>query len=173
MATEHSVPPIEEIVQRVHKYDLAVRLIVGTSVVIGTTGSLALRWYAQLGLGHAIIIALLLTLVATQIPLLVPWVRHRAPITLSRSIHPFFGAALAALIVALFFSRNMASAVRPDRPVLRGRKGYRGCPDRLVYKAPKGCQLKRCPIRKSTLSHSGLPYLNRKFHNHPRHQHPI
>jgi hypothetical protein len=128
MDAQHTESAESGVVHQAHTLDFIAKVIIGVAVVLATYGSLVLNATQNLGPTATIIIAALLTLVITQLPIMIPWGRRY--FVLWRSRYPWMSTVIAVVLVSFVLfndhflvSREMIGPVGPAGP-----QGDRGIP---------------------------------------------
>jgi hypothetical protein len=116
------------IVGRAHTITFAIQAVIAAAVIVGYIGSLVAHAYGDLSFGFTVLLAAILALVVTQLPVAVPWGRRY--FLMWRSQYPWISTALAFLIVALVLVHDnlhgATSGTGPAGP--KGEQGIQGPP---------------------------------------------
>jgi hypothetical protein len=109
--------PVETgILHQAHSIDFGARVIMGIAAVTGAMGSLSAQIYGQLGFGPTLILAAILALLITQMPLVIPWGRRH--FLMWHSKYPWISTAIALILVIFVLSHDYAERlITPPAPI--------------------------------------------------------
>jgi hypothetical protein len=115
---DETQPAATGIIHRAHAIEFGVKVLIGIAAAIGSLGGLFVQIYGQLGFGPTIIVSAILTLIVTQLPLVLPWGRKHFRMWHSR--YPWISTLVAVILVIFVLFHDYAERVITHRPSISG-----------------------------------------------------